>query len=167
MVGARRCARATRLLVRLCVPVVVAVTPAAAHPVHTTLTEIARGSDGVITLRIRVFADDFSAAASRFVGGPPPRDHAVSDSTAARYVARFVRLEHGMDVVRLVFAGQRRDGEVIWIDLRGRVRSGSGEVRLVNALLFDLHADQVNLVQTRGGRTVLFTRGEGPKEIRL
>jgi hypothetical protein len=146
----------------------VVAPPATAHPIHSSLTEIARGADGAITLRIRVFADDFSAAASRMAGRHPSPDHVVTDSVAARYVARVVRLEHDAGTVRLSFGGQRRDAEVVWLEFRGRVAGAATKLRLVNALLFELHDDQVNVVQVRrhgASRTMLFSKGDGAKAI--
>jgi hypothetical protein len=145
------------------------VAPAAeAHPVHSSLTEIARAADGGITLRIRVFADDFATAAARLAGVRPPADHAVSDAIAARYVATVVRVTDDGAAVELTLAGQRREGEVVWLELRGGGKRRGGSLRVLNTILFDLHADQVNVVQSnrRSGRhTLLFTRGDSLKTV--
>jgi hypothetical protein len=56
---------------------------------------------------------------------------------------------------------------VTWIRLEAPTADPTG-FRLLNAFLFELFDDQVNVVQAtlRGRmRTMLFTRGDGPKPI--
>ena len=159
--------RVRRLFPFLAAGVLGAARPAPAHPIHTTLTELGRDADGTIALRIRAFADDFSTAASRHCGIAARPDHAVSDSAASRYAADVVRLESAGRVVRLSLVRQRREGDVVWLELRAAEREPAG-LRLLNAMLFDLHADQVNVVQVqlRGvRRTLLFARGDAAKRL--
>lgn len=157
-----------RALVVLFGCVLMVARPAAAHPIHSTLTEITR-RPGVVLVRIRAFADDFSAAASRLSGVAPGAGHTVSDAAAARYVTRFVRLEgEGGTGVRLTLTGQRREGDVVWVELAGATPLGLEDLRIANAMLFDLHPDQINVVQTAQAgvsRTVLFTAGDGLKRM--
>ena len=47
---------------------------AEAHPIHSTLTEIIRAADGTVSVRVRTFADDFSAAIARYVKGVQRKD---------------------------------------------------------------------------------------------
>jgi hypothetical protein len=158
--------------VRRLFPVLLAGTTGAAplapvHPIHTTLTEIARDAKGTITLRLRVFADDFSAAASRHAGTQPSVHHVVSDAVASRYVADVVRLDDDGKIVRLSLVRQRREGDVVWLELRGTASSMAG-LRLLNAMLFELHADQINVVQVHASgatRTLLFAKGDRAKGL--
>jgi len=153
-----------------CAAALAAAREADAHPIHSTLTEITRRPDGGVTLRIRAFADDFSAAASRLAGVPPSPSHAVNDAAAFRYLDRFVRLEDaGGRVVRLSLVRQRREGDVVWLELCGESVPDLAALRFRNALLFDLHADQVNVVQSEHAgvkRTILFTKGDGARRLR-
>src|ERR1041385_3916284 len=121
----------------------------AAHPLHTTLTQIElRGADGSVQLTVRAFSDDLRAA----LGGD------VSDSAASRYVR---------SAVPLAWCGLQRSDGVVWLCLRGTAPVAGG-LRVRVAVLFELYADQINIVQTnREGRraALLFTRGDPPRPV--
>src|ERR1041385_6236469 len=121
----------------------------AAHPLHTTLTQIElRGDDGSVQLTVRAFSDDLRAA----LGGD------VSDSAASRYVR---------SAVTLAWCGLQRSDGVVWLCLRGTAPV-AGRLRVRVAVLFELYADQINIVQTnREGRraALLFTRGDPPRPV--
>ncbi len=60
-----------------------------------------------------------------------------------------------------------RTGDVTWVRLEDAAPDPIG-YRLLNAFMFELFDDQVNVVQTRlGGRvqTMVFAPGDGPKPI--
>ena len=131
----------------------------AAHPLHTTLTQIElRGADGSVQLTVRAFSDDLRAA----LGGD------VSDSAASRYVRSTVTLvDRTGRAVPLAWCGLRRWDGVLWLCLRGPAPAAGGLLLRVG-LLFDLYADQINIVQTRrDGRrgALLFTRGDPPRPV--
>ncbi|HEY6158038.1 MAG TPA: DUF6702 family protein [Gemmatimonadales bacterium] len=131
----------------------------AAHPLHTTLTQIElRGADGSVQLTVRAFSDDLRAA----LGGD------VSDSAASRYVRSTVTLaDRTGRAVRLAWCGLRRSDGVVWLCLRGTAPAAGG-LRVRVAVLFELYADQINIVQTnREGRraALLFTRGDPPRPV--
>ncbi len=151
-------ARALVLLVALSVA---APGPARAHPLHTSLAELSYDPAGrVLHVSLRVFADDFAAAVTRASGARsvtamPP------DSAMYRYVAaRFIVAAPGARPVALRWCGARRDGDVLLLCLRAESAAPPAGARLRNALLTELFADQVNLVQTSYGgsrRMLLFT----------
>lgn len=134
--------------------------PALAHPIHTTYTEIIT-SPGGSTARIRAFADDLSAAVARFHRRATPRDSSVGAAELARYVAAYFEASdaHGRRV-GFTPCGIERAGVLTYVCLRLPPTAG---LRLRNRLLSDLHADQVNIVQHRQGRTLLFT-ANGPAQ---
>jgi hypothetical protein len=141
---------------------------ALAHPLHTAVAELTTSPDGALTIRIRAFSDDFSAAVARATGTLVLSDYQVSDAAASRYVLDNVRLALNGRPVALQLVRQKRDGDVTWLELRAtRVPSVSGAT-IVNRLLMDLHADQVNIVKAQyAGRsfTTLFSRGDGAKRL--
>ncbi|MCC6317485.1 MAG: hypothetical protein IT361_07285 [Gemmatimonadaceae bacterium] len=142
---------------------------ARAHPIHTTLTEVVLAGGGTLTIRVRTFADDFSAAVSRFAGSAPRPDHVVSDSAVARYLAKTFVLAIAGRPLPLAFVSQRRTGDVVWLELCGSARSLHA-ASVYNAMLFDVHADQVNIVKAStptSAFTTLFSRGDGPRALRL
>jgi hypothetical protein len=142
----------------------VSVAPrvADAHPLHTTMTEVAYdGRTRTVQATIRVFADDFAKAvtASRIAGADP----------GGAYVARAFAIT-GPDgrAVPLRVSGTRRTGDLLWITLRGAAPAGirGGTVR--NQMLCALFTDQVNILRaTYGGapRSMLFVPGDGAKRI--
>lgn len=136
--------------------------PPTTHPLHSTLTTIAWDSrTHTIQVDVRVFTQDLSDAVAR-------RTIASPDSAVCRYARASLILR---DRTGRPLATERcaieRSGDVTWIRLEAPARDPTG-FRLLNAFLFELFDDQVNVVQTKlGGRmlTMVFTRGDGPKPI--
>ncbi len=135
------------------------------HPMHLSLTEIVIDArSGAVTVTSRLFADDLAAAVARGRHGPlVPGD--VADS---RYLTDNVRMrsEDGV-MMRLESCGVTRRADLVWICARSRV-SGTREVELTNRLLFEIHDDQINMVQlTTGSRrqSALFRRGAETKRL--
>lgn len=140
-----------------------------AHPLHTTLGELAYSpKTGAVRLTLRVFADDFLAAVGRVRRARVAAGQPQIGSTAS-YLRRTVELR-GSDgrPVSLRLQGVRRQGDVFWITLRGSAPAGLEGGSIRNALLFDLFDDQVNIVKVNRGRSersLLFVPGDGPKRI--
>jgi hypothetical protein len=140
-----------------------------AHPIHTTLAEITVGTGGAVRVVVRTFADDFSTAVSRFAKHAPRGDHAVADDDAARYVAAaFTLIDARGGRLLLSLVAQRRTGDVVWLELSATAPSLKG-ARVRNAMLFEVHPDQVNIVKaTYAGAspyTTLFSAGDGAKAL--
>jgi hypothetical protein len=132
----------------------------AAHPLHTTLTQLAyRDADRSVEVTIRVFADDFRAVLTRD----------VTDSAAAAYLrSAFTLTDRAGRPVAVVWCGMKRTGDLLWLCLRAPAPRGMSGLRVRVALLFDRYDDQINIVQvTYHGRRVslLFTRGDASKPL--
>jgi hypothetical protein len=139
-----------------------------AHPIHSTLSEVVIGRDGALVIRIRTFVDDLSLAVHRQARTPPRPDHVVPDDAVARYVLAAFTIRRGGKPLPLRFVSQQRTGDVVWVELRGRAPSWE-HATLHNTLLFEVHADQVNVVKTivnRATFTTLFSAGDHPKAMR-
>ena len=151
--------------VLLCTLLALAPALASAHPIHTTLTVLTFDADRrTITLSIRVFADDFSAAVARAAGKPVPRDSSVTGDDVTRYV----RARFGIEGVVLEPCGVQRSGEAYLLCFRAAIPRGAGPLRARNVMLTELHGDQVNVVQVSvgGSRTTrVFTAGSGMAPI--
>jgi hypothetical protein len=139
-----------------------AAVPLAKHPLHSTLTTIAWDSrTHTLQVAVRVFTEDLSDGLARGTVASP-------DSAICRYAraALTVRDRAG----RSLATGRctiERSADVTWIRLEAPTTDPSG-CRFLNAFLFELFEDQVNVVQAKlGGRTqtIVFTRGDGPKPI--
>ena len=144
------------------VPVLLLVALSGApHPLHSTLTTIAWESrTHTLQVAVRVFTEDLAHTLAR---GTVP-----SDSAACRYARLALTLRdrtgRSLAIERCTI---ERAGDVTWIRLEAPTADPTG-FRLLNAFLFELFDDQVNVVQsTLGGRmrTMLFTRGDGLKPL--
>jgi hypothetical protein len=143
----------------------------AAHPIHTTLTELEyRGEDHTVRLSLRAFADDFGTAASRHAGIAVGPEHRVPDGVAVAYANATVTLtDRGGRRLPLSGCGVRRGGDLLWLCLAGTIGGGLAGAQVHVRTLFDLHHDQVNLVQVTNGsrrQSLLFTRKDPPKALR-
>jgi hypothetical protein len=132
---------------------------ATAHPMHTSVTELAHDPrSGTVTVVVRVFADDFSAAA----GG-------AGDSLAARYIRpRITLTDRTGRVVALAWERGEPAGDALLIRLFGRAPDGVSAGRFRQAVLLERFADQVNLVRISDGSkraSLLFVRGDEAKEL--
>jgi hypothetical protein len=144
------------------------VRPADAHPLHTTLAQVTvdpRSNAAVV--RIRVFAGDFAAAVAKSRGRSAPVDDRVSDAESFAYLSTTFRVTDGAGKpVAVAFCGSRREGDVVWLCLKAE--GASGELSVVDQMLCELFADQVNIVQSVAGSrksSVLFTKGDGGKRL--
>lgn len=139
---------------------------AAAHPLHTTLTELrwVPGTSGeVVEIRIRAFTDDFSAAVARAAGRQPPRDSSVVVAEAIRYLTSRVGLRTSGRVVPLVWCGMRTERGVVWVCLRTVTRVPRAGLSMRQSMHIEVYDDQVNLVQVISEQrraSTLFVRDE-------
>lgn len=133
-----------------------------AHPIHTTLTVLTFDARSrAVTLSIRAFADDFSRVVAQKAGVPVPRDSSVD----ARGVTAYVRAQFSVEGLTLEPCGIRRLADAYLICFRGTLPSNVSAVKARNAMLTELHSDQVNIVQATSGnekQTRLFTRTSAP-----
>lgn len=133
-----------------------------AHPIHTTLTKVSV-SDRSVTLNVRAFADDFSAMVARFSGRTPPADSSAPAADVLRYVqGHFSVTDASGKAMVLESCGIQRIKELYLLCFKAATPNGSKGVRVLNQMLTELHADQVNIVQLEPPavrRTMLFTKG--------
>ena len=145
---------------------VAAGRPLGAHPLHTSLAELAYNpSARTVQVSLRVFVDDFSSAVLR--GKPAAPDAPVvvpADAAMFRYVTeRFTLFDRAGRVVPLSWCGARRVGEQLFLCLRAPAAASPAGGRIRNTLLSELFTDQVNIVQASYGgrrRTLLFTSAD-------
>jgi hypothetical protein len=134
------------------------------HPLHSALTEVSYAQDSqAVLIRIRLFADDLTAALSQPPGSP------ASDSVLSRYVRGTLALssQTGHPLV-LRWQGAERVGDTVLLRLQATLAGGLEHARILPALLWERFPDQVNIVRaTYADRTItlLFTRGDAEKTI--
>jgi hypothetical protein len=135
----------------------------AAHPMHTTVTEITYDRPTrAAAIRVRVFADDFTAAVAAQEG-------ASGDSAVSLYVRRsFVLTGRSGQALPIHWDGAEREGDVVLLRLRVGVPDGLSGTKVLSTLLCERFEDQVNVVRASyDGRasTLLFTRGDRAKAL--
>lgn len=153
----------------MCLIALLAPLTSAAHPLHTSLTRISAAADGSVTVTIRAFSDDFSAAVARATKTAATADYRVADEAAAEYLSETIGIIVGGERIELSLTSQRRDGDVTWIELRGECRGSLDNALILNRVLMEFHRDQVNIVRVTGRgvpRTMLFSAGDGAKRLR-
>jgi hypothetical protein len=142
----------------------------AAHPLHTTLTEVrVDATTHTVRLMVRVFADDFGTALARHMRvASPPVGRAWDDAAISYLGSALAIADRANTPIVLRSCGTRRTGDLLWICLEGTTREVANEIRGRNTILCDLFDDQVNIVQLSFGaekHSVLFTRGDGLKRL--
>ncbi|MBC7789227.1 MAG: hypothetical protein H7Z74_04730 [Anaerolineae bacterium] len=142
-----------------------------AHPIHTTLAQLTYDATSrTVVVSLRVFADDFAIAVGRHSGVTPAPDHSVSAAAAHQYLrSTFLLADARGRLLPLEWNGARRSGDVVWLTLRAQWGGAPRDMRVLSALLFEVHADQVNIVQSTlsgKGTSALFTRGDRARALR-
>lgn len=134
-------------VVLLGVTMAFAPAPATAHDVHLTYGRLVV-EGRTLTLRLRLFRDDLTQALGRSGGAP------VALATGARGDSLFTRYVN--DRLHVVADGHRLTGVVVasgadelmwWYEVRFDARAAVRTLRLRNGVLFDLFADQRNIVK--------------------
>lgn len=149
--------------------------PLEAHPLHTSLADITYdGAAKEIRVSVRVFVDDFTKASlayasSRAVAARAARTPVSTESPLLMYArASFFVADGAGRPLSLASCGGKRVGDLMWICFHSGAPSGISGFRVSSKILFDLYADQINIVQaTYDGRktSFLFTRGDGFKRL--
>ena len=129
-----------------------------AHPMHTSVTElIHEPATQSVSVTVRVFADDFTAAAG------------TGDSAAAAYLeSRLTLTDPDGRPIPLRWDRREPIGDVLLLRLRGETPAGLAGARVRHSVLCERFDDQVNIVRaTYAGRSasLLFTRGDGAKAL--
>lgn len=139
-----------------------------AHPLHTSMAHIEVTTAGVLSVRVRVFSDDFSAAVARATGAPVGPNFTVSDNAARSYFSsRLVLRVHGR-AARLALQRQARDADVTWLEFTVPGVRSLENAELENRILMEFHVDQVNVVRAKTvgrERTVLFSQGSTAQRL--
>ena len=141
-------------------------SPARAHPLHTSVASITETATGEFTVSLRVFVDDFL----RHTGAVEPRDGVAPDVRIVSYLMRtFVIIDRSGRGVPVKWCGSRREADLLFLCLSGRVPGGIGGATVRYSILTDLFADQVNILQVSAksrNQSLLFTAAEKTRRIR-
>jgi len=150
-----------------------ALTPgASAHRYHTSVTRLEyNAEEHLAEITVQAFADDIEAALSKRSGAAGNVRLDSSQKTNALvldYLRTAFELKSGDEKLELQWIGMELKGYTVWIYLQANAPEGLSKASLRNKLLFDLFADQVNIVNVLndGKRaSLVFKRGDGAKEL--
>lgn len=142
----------------------------AAHALHMSFTDVIYSGRGeVLQISVRVFANDFAAAAARRSRTRLGRDSLIDQPNALAYLAANFRLASRQGtLIPLVPCGVARVKDMLHFCFRVIIKSPPTTIRVANTVLTELFKDQVNVVQTTSGSrraTRLYVRGDGWKYL--
>ncbi|MEP6690093.1 MAG: DUF6702 family protein [Gemmatimonadaceae bacterium] len=143
---------------------------APAHPLHNSLCEIEYvPAEHRTKVTLKLFVDDFGKAVARRTSDKLAPDRALADAAMFAYIrSAFAILGKDGKPMSLEWAGTRRTTDLILVSLTLATPNGLAGLRVQDNLMFDMFADQANIVQARyGGHTesLLFTKGDGAKGL--
>jgi uncharacterized protein DUF6702 len=143
---------------------------ASAHRYHTSVTRLEyNAAEHLAEITVQTFADDIEAALSKRSAGNIRLDGSTkTNALVLDYLSTVFELRSGGAVVELQWIGIELKGHTVWIYLQAKAPEGLAKSSLRHQLLFDLFADQVNIVNVLndGKRaSLVFKRGDAPKEI--
>lgn len=145
------------------------VREAFAHPIHMSYTEVRYSpATSSIEISIRVYANDFSAAAARRARVSLRADSTIDGRNALDYMRQnFQITDASGKALNPVSCGVVRAQDMLKFCFRLPSRRDAA-LRVRNTVMTELFSDQVNVIQSVGskGRTSrLFVRGDGWKEL--
>lgn|SRR5512147_355207 len=142
-------------------PLLLAVGLLAAHPLHTTHTDLVEAG-GQVTVQVRAFTDDLTNAVRQRLG-------AVDDSAFTRYVRGTVSLlDPDGHAVILAWTGKEVEGDITILRFRAAGLTRLSGARVRQTMHMERFSDQVNVVQARypgHQQSLLFTPGDDPKRL--
>lgn len=148
-------------------PLVMSREVAEAHPLHTSLAELSFDPrSGVVSLSLRVFVDDFTAASNEW--SRQSRGPSGNAALAGYSLAMFLLNDASGHRISMTPCGGKRVGDLMWLCFHGRMTSQLKGTTVSSNILFEKYRDQINIVQASyEGRkaNLLFTPGDGPKKI--
>jgi hypothetical protein len=135
-----------------------------------SFTEIRLADAGrILELSVRVFSDDFSVAAARHSGVSLGGDSVIDARSGIAYLRSRIRVGSIKGAsVPLVPCGVTRTADMLRFCFRAKLASPGKSLQVANAVLTEMFADQVNVVQSVvGGRRAsrMFVRGDGWKKV--
>jgi hypothetical protein len=152
--------------------IVVSLAPvASAHRYHTSVTRIEHNvEEHLVEITVQTFADDIEAALNKrsAAGGVRLDSSAKTNALLLDYLRNVIQLKTGDAGLELQWIGMELKGHSVWFYLQAKAPDGLSKLTLSNRLLFELFADQVNIVNVvKDGKraSLVFKRGDTAKVI--
>ncbi|MBC8031291.1 MAG: hypothetical protein H7Z16_14350 [Pyrinomonadaceae bacterium] len=144
---------------------------ASAHRYHTSVTRIEHNAEeSLVEITVQTFADDIEAALSKRTGAGGVRldSSAKTNALLLDYLRNVIQLKTGDAGLELQWIGMELKGHSVWFFLQAKAPEGLSRLTLSNRLLFELFADQVNIVNVvKPGKraSLVFKRGDTVKSM--
>lgn len=140
-----------------------------AHPIHMSYTEMRYTSSKSLEISIRVYANDFSAAAARRARVALQADSLIDGRNALDYLRQHFQMvdASGRSLIATP-CGISRSQDMLKFCFRISLPAGIQGLRVRNTVLTELFGDQVNVVQSssaKGRTSRMFVRGDGWKVL--
>lgn len=124
-------------------------TPAAAHPLHLSVTNIIY-DNGKLVMSMKTFRDDWEVAYFHFHGSPIDFTRSENRNLPwfKAYLTRHFRIEAGAEHLPLSLQLDTivLEGESMQIDISAELSPEANSLYIYNSLLSDIFPDQTNLV---------------------
>jgi len=145
---------------------------ASAHRYHTSVTRLEyNAEERIVEITMQTFADDVEVALSKRNGtaGSVQLDSSPkSNALLLAYLRDVVLIKKGDAKLELQWIGMELKGHSVWFYLQAKAPEGLSRSSFSNRLLFEVFADQVNIVNvvSEGKKTgLVFKRGDIAKEL--
>ena len=135
-----------------------------------SFTEIRRiGKADSVELSVKVFTNDFSAAAARFSRVKLGADSLIDRRNGVAYLKSRLRISSkGAAPIVLVSCGVERVNDMLRFCFRAAAGQSRSPIQISNAVMTEIFHDQVNVVQSVDGKrraSRMFVRGDGWKAV--
>src|SRR6476661_6948223 len=162
-----------RFLPGFVVLLLLALTAQALHAYHGTLTELRYNSEKrSLELSIKVYTDDFEKALSQGQAKPVALSEAGPRPMVltAAYLRRTLELKTTAGAPLTVqFLGMQPEKDGYWLYCKAPAPAGLAGVQLRQAMLLEVFADEVNIVNVDAGskkQSALFRSGHEQETVR-
>lgn len=151
----------------------IAGTTNAAHKFYTSLTEVELNRETrSLEITMRVFADDLENALSKRAGTRVYLDKTPGvDRQILAYVNDSFELKNkNGQAKRLIWVGKEVKVDAVWLYIEAPMPEGLDGAQLRNRLLFEMFAEQVNIVDLKDRErraNLVFAASDGFKQIVL
>jgi hypothetical protein len=139
------------------------------HPFYVSLAEVKVNPEKErVEVSCRIFTDDLEKALKANHLGihdlTHPKDRAETEEALAKYIPQHFFIEWGGKVQTLKMIGFEIEGDACWTYFEIPLVKGElKKVHIHDALLFEAHPEEINIVRFISGSKTLSTKLENPK----
>jgi hypothetical protein len=137
------------------------------HPLYISVTEISQNpKDKILEISCKVFTNDFEAVLEKMSGSrvdlSAPSDKASANRLIEQYVVKHLQLKVDGKPVTLHFVGSENENDGTWSYFQVNDVATVRRIDVVDALLYDGFAQQINILHVTVGAVRKSTRLDCP-----